>query len=246
MRSRERNRVLILVENEGVPADRRVWDECQALVEAGYRVSVICPRKDGEPAFELRDQVRLHRYPKPPESSSTVGFLYEFLYAWVRSAGLIGKVLRLEGLDVFQACNPPDTYFALAAPLKLFGKRFVFDQHHLSPEMYISRFQRNHGFLLQALRMLERATYVVADRVISTNEHYRQIAMTRGRKPPESVVVVRNGPDLRRTRRGRPRPELKAGRQYLCCFLGVMEPHDGVELAVRAAHHIVSGLGRRD
>ena len=41
--------VLIIVQNLPVPLDRRVWLECQALVERGYRVSVICPKGPGDP-----------------------------------------------------------------------------------------------------------------------------------------------------------------------------------------------------
>jgi hypothetical protein len=37
-------RVLIIVQNLPVPFDRRVWLECQALVSAGYRVAVVCPK----------------------------------------------------------------------------------------------------------------------------------------------------------------------------------------------------------
>ena len=59
---------LILVENLSVPFDRRVWQECLALREAGWRVSVICPRgakQDTEPYAEING-VRIHRYPLTP------------------------------------------------------------------------------------------------------------------------------------------------------------------------------------
>ena len=43
---------LILVENLSVPFDRRVWQECHALRDAGWQVHVICPqgaKQDTEP-----------------------------------------------------------------------------------------------------------------------------------------------------------------------------------------------------
>lgn len=245
-RTRSQPRVLILIENETVPADRRVWDECRALVAAGYGVSVISPRAPGEPAYEELEGVRVHRYAAPPESPSKLGFLYEYGYSLVKAGALTVKVFARDGFDAIQACNPPDCYFALAAPFKLLGKRFVFDQHDLSPELYVSRFGRSDGLLFTGLRALERATYLVADHVISTNQWYREIALARGRCRPESVTVVRNGPDLQRMRRRPPRPEFKSGKPLLCCFLGVIEPHDGVDLAVRAVHHLVHERGRRN
>ena len=37
-------KILIIVENLTVPLDRRVWTEARALRDAGYTVSIICPK----------------------------------------------------------------------------------------------------------------------------------------------------------------------------------------------------------
>ena len=54
------------------------------------------------------------------------------------------------------------------------GVRFVFDQHDLNPELYLSRFGRPTGLggrlQLGGLRWLERMTYRTSDHVIATNE----------------------------------------------------------------------------
>ena len=239
-------RVLILVENVPVLRDRRVWQDCRALVAAGYRVSVISPMGAGEPRVEYLEEVALYRYPAPPEASGTIGFFYEFAYSWVRTLVLSLKVLRREGFDVIQACNPPDTFFALAWLYKPLKKRFVYDQHDLAPETYESRFDQPSRALLWGLRLLERLTYRTADRVIATNASYREVALARGGKAPEDVVVVRNGPDPQRMRRGPSRSELRDGRRYLCCYLGMMGPQDGVDLLVRAVDVLVHEMGRQD
>jgi glycosyltransferase involved in cell wall biosynthesis len=206
-------RVLIIVENVPVLRDRRVWRECLALVADGYHVSVICPALAGEPPVEYRQGIAIYRYPSPPDASSPVGFVYEFAYSWVRTSLLGLKVLRREGFDIIQACNPPDTYFAFAWLFKPLGKRFVYDQHDLAPETYEARFERPSRAVSWALRLLERLTYRTADRVIVTNASYRDVALTRGGKAPEDVVVVRNGPDSEEMRRGPSRPELRNGRR---------------------------------
>ena len=36
--------ILIIVENLPVPPDRRVWQECLALRDAGYKVVVVSPK----------------------------------------------------------------------------------------------------------------------------------------------------------------------------------------------------------
>jgi glycosyltransferase involved in cell wall biosynthesis len=150
-----------------------------------------------------------------------------------------------EGFDVIQACNPPDTYWALAAPFKPFGKRFVFDQHDLCPEVYVSRFPDGSGAVRRALTLLERATYALADHVVATNESYRETAIARGKVPARRVTVVRTGPNPDRLRKGAPVDSWRHGKRYVCAYLGVMGPQDGVDLALRAAAAIVRS-GRDD
>ena len=58
--------------------------------------------------------------------------------------------------------------------------------------------------------------------------------------------MVRTGPDQERLRRRAAVPALRRGRQHLVAYIGVMGPQDGVDLAVRAAAHVVHELGRKD
>lgn len=215
-RSRRR-RVLIIVENCPVPRDRRVWKECMSLVEAGLEVSVIAPRADGEPRHEVREGVSLHRYRPAPERRARLGFLAEFANAWVRTAALSAYVFAREGFAAVQTCNPPDIFFPVAWPYKALGCPFVFDQHDLSPELYSARYGSSDGLVVRALLALERMTYRTADHVIAVSEPWAQVAISRGRMPPEAVTIVANGPRLADSGPRAPRPELREGRERLCC-----------------------------
>ncbi len=238
-------RVLIVVQNLSVPLDRRVWQECRALKAAGYGVSVICPKGPGEASFQELEGVRIHRYTPPPVAKGFAGYAGEFAYCWMRTAALSLKLARAEGFDAIQACNPPDTYWALALPYKLTGTRFVFDQHDLNPEVYASRFGKASGVLYNGLLALERATYKVADHVISTNESYRDVALGRGQQRPDEVSVVRSGPDATTMVRGEPVPELRKGRKHLLAYLGIMGPQDGVDGVLHAMRRLLDA-GRDD
>ncbi len=244
--NRER-RVLIIVENLPLERDTRVRRECLALLEAGYGVSVICPRGTSDPLEGTLAQVKLHQYRPASSRTSRWGFAYEFSYAWLTTFALTMKVLVSEGFDIIQACNPPDTYVALALPFKLLGKRFIFDHHDLAPELYAIRFGRERGLTMTVLKLCERATIKWADHVISTNESIRNVAIGRGKKEAGSVTVVRNGPELSEVRLARPQPHLKRKRRFLCCWVGVIGAvDDGVDLALRAIHLLVRRQGRRD
>lgn len=238
--------VLIVVENLPVPLDRRVWLEAQALVAEDYRVSVICPKGPGDPSYEELDGVRLHKYPPFPTTRGAMSFIAEFAYCWLATARLAVRIERREHIDVFQACNPPDTFFAIAALLKLRGTRFLFDQHDLCPEIYMTKFADERGALLKGLFLLEGLTYRTADHVIATNESYRRIALERGGLEASQVTVVRNGPDLDRLYRVPEQPELREGRRYLAVYLGIMGPQDGVDVVLRAAAVLRDDFGRDD
>src|SRR3954470_9343710 len=100
-------RVLIVVQNLSVPFDRRVWLECQALVAAGYEVSVICPRAPGDPRYALHEGVHLYKYRPSRQAVGLTGYAREFVYCWIRAAMLSLSVWRRRKFDVLQACNPP-------------------------------------------------------------------------------------------------------------------------------------------
>lgn len=241
-------RVLIIVQNLPFQVDRRVQLEARSLVDAGYRVSVICPRGEGEPSRATVDGVEVYAYRPSPQASGVRGYLLEFVYCWLRTASLSLTVRREQGFDVIQACNPPDTYWALARLWRLRGVRFVFDHHDLNPELYRTRFGEPETTAqraqYRALLWLERMTFRAAHRVISTNESYRDIALERGGVRPELTSIVRSAPDTARMRPievADPAP----GTTTLA-YLGIMGPQDGVDVVLDAMHELVHRRGRTD
>lgn len=238
-------RALILVENLSVPMDRRVWQESTALRDAGWDVHVICPqgtKYDREREVEI-DGVAIHRYPLRAATGGPAGYLREYGTALAHTMRL---ARRVGPVDIVHACNPPDLLFVVARMLKRRGARFVFDQHDLVPELYLSRFNRGKDLLYRAVCRLEQATYRTADVVIATNESYRDVAIRRGGKRPDEVFVVRSAPAVDRFRQVAPDESIKRGRPHLLCYLGVMGPQDGVDYALRALARLRDELGRTD
>ncbi len=240
-------RVLIIVQNLPVPFDRRVWLECQALVAAGFEVSVVCPKGKGDPAYQVIDSVRLYKYRPYAPGGSKIGFVNEYLYSFAATARLTLKARRAGRFQILQACNPPDIFWPIALVLRAVDRtRFVFDHHDLCPELFRSRFPDGPALPYRGLLALERRTHRTADHVISTNDSYRAIAIERSGKSPADVTVVRSGPDPERLVRGAAKPELRRGRRYLAAYIGVMGPQDGVDIVVRAAAVVVNELKRGD
>jgi glycosyltransferase involved in cell wall biosynthesis len=242
-------KVLIIVENLPVPFDRRVWRESQALREAGYHVSIIAPREVGQPSREVIDGVSVYRYSAFHADGGFASYVLEYLVALFMSFWLTVVVLCREGFDVIQICNPPDLLVFAALPFKLLGKRIIFDQHDVCPEIYQA--QRNmaegdRSLILRALFFFERLTYVLSDVVMVVNESCRRVALSRGLMRSADVFVVRNGPSRDSVLEIRPNPALKEGRRYLLVYVGMMGPQDGIDVLLRVVRHLFVRYRRED
>jgi len=241
--ARKPKRVLILVENLPLPFDRRVWMEAQSLTQAGYDVSVICPKGKGfDKSYERINGVDIYRFSLPIEARRVFAYALEYGWALIQFYWLSLRVAFKRGFDVIQACNPPDLMFLVAAPYKLFGKKFIFDHHDLMPELLDSKQEKPSKIARNFLLFLERCTFALADVSIATNESYKKVAIARGKMKPNRVFVVRSGP--RRDWIAPIAPALE--NTHLVGYVGVMGDQEGIDLLLMAAKHLVFTLGRSD
>jgi glycosyltransferase involved in cell wall biosynthesis len=238
--------VCIVVENLPVPLDRRVWKEACALRDKGYRVSVICPKGRGFTAgYEVVDGIEIYRH-WAWEASRASGYLLEYSWALLAEFLLTLRVFARTRFRILQACNPPDTIFLIALFLKLFKVRFIFDQHDLGPELFEAKFRKRSGALFQLTCLLELCSFRVANICLATNDSFKDIAITRGKKHPKDVFVVRNCPDLTTFHRPQVHTNNKFGKPFLVTYVGFMGSQDGLELLLHSIEHIVHHDKRKD
>jgi len=239
-------RVLFIVENLPSPFDRRVWQEATTLKDAGYGVSIICPKGKGyEEKYELIDGIHIHRHSLPTEAEGAWGYLLEYSAALFWQFYLSFRIMFTHGFDAIHACNPPDNIFIVGGFFKLFGKKFLFDHHDINPELYEAKFGRR-DFFYKVMLAWERWTFKTASVSIATNESYKKIAIERGGMSPENVYVVRSGPMLERLKIIPPVESLKKGRKYLVGYVGVMGKQEGIDYLLQSLRYIVHELGRTD
>jgi len=239
-------KVLMLLENCSCPFDTRVWAEATTLHDHGFQVSVISPKgyhMDRESHVCIKN-IHIYRYQLPTNKHNT--YILEYTVALFMTFLLSFKVLFHHGFDVIHAGNPPDVFFLIGLFYRLFGKKFIFDQHDLSPEVFQVKFKGRVKLLHRLLLFLEWCSYRTAQVVITTNASQKRFAIERGHCHPEKVFIVRNGPELDRIKLVPPEPELKSGRRYLLAYVGSMEIQYGVEYALYALHDLVYKRGRQD
>src|SRR2546429_6379424 len=240
-------RILMLLENMPFPQDLRVRREENALSAAGYRVTVICPAGKVQPHRETVNGVRVYRYPAPRAAIGFLGYIWKYGWAMAASFFLTALDFLTEGFDVIHAHNPPDTFVFIAMLYKLFGKRFVYDHHDLSAEMYQARVSgRGNSVVYRVLIWLEKLTCFFADHVIVTNESYKRFAVERGGVPETRITIVRSGIELSSLNGSEPDRGLRGMRKTIIGFVGVMSFQDGVDCLLRVLQHLVNDLRRTD
>ena len=257
-------RVLMFVEND-FPGDPRVKNEADTLTAAGYSVTVVGLReKDQTETYTVVDNIQVYSVPRVSLFSKTrkdnpvglerlwlrvialMGYMWEYFYFTSACFVMSLYVALKQGFDVIHAHNPPDTLFLVAAFYKPFGKKFVFDHHDLCPELYRSRYEAENGFLTAMLGLFEKGSLKLADVAIATNESYRAIQIARGKVNPENIYVVRNGPNLRRVAYRTPTKRLREMNKTILCYIGALNPQDGVDYLLRSLRDLLYKLNRKD
>lgn len=243
-------RILMLLENNPYPQDVRVRLEAQELAQAGYQISIICP-KDSEttqPSRETLNGVAIYRYPPTPEINSFLGFAIEYSYALLIGFFYTLLVHFQRGFDIIHAHNPPDLYIFIALLFKPFGKKFIFDHHDLTPEVYQARYEDGgNPRLYQLLLWMERLSCRHAHHIISTNQSYRAIISQRHDIPLDRFTIVRNGPQLTKWPADlAPDPDLRQRARTILGYAGAMGKQDGLDYLLRAIYHLVNDCGETD
>jgi glycosyltransferase involved in cell wall biosynthesis len=249
--------VLIIVENNSVPFDRRVWYEATALRDAGWQVIVVCPvdasvyaktnRNNGFGTGELLEEVTIYRFPLTFADGGKIAFIKEYLSAFWFITLLSWQAWKKHRFDILHVCNPPDIFFPISLFYRLLGVKNIFDHHDLFPEMVKWRYHGLPGRVFYYLSCIfEYLSFHFADIVISTNESYKQIAQKRGKLQPDRIVVVRNGPKVSEFVPSDPVAELRSGFTHNVCFVGIMGEDDGVIELIDVIRQVVHGFKRED
>jgi len=175
--------------------DSHVRRDAEALVKAGYRVTVLALRKDGQPARETLNGVDVHRLPVQHKRGSALR------YAWEYSAFATLAFLRLTWLHlrrrfaVVEVDNMPDILVFSALVPRLTGTPVILYIFDNMPELLAYLWQTSHRHpVVRFLATLERISAAFASRVIVTQEMPRRIAVARG-VPEEKLTVVLNCAD---------------------------------------------------
>ena len=218
--------------------DPRVRRQAEALADAGMDVHVISlaePDRAGKPGARhaIVNGVHLHRLPLKKKRGSALRYVFEYL-ATGFLGGLTLTLLHLRArFDVVHVHNMPDILVAAALIPRLTGSRIVLDVHDPMPELFMQNSASNQ-VVVGALRLQERLSHALADRVLSVNESMRENLRGKG-VADDRICIVNNLPDQRLFPIADPPtswPHRKDRLTLLYC--GTVTQHYDLGLAVKA------------
>jgi glycosyltransferase involved in cell wall biosynthesis len=214
--------------------DTHVRRDAEVLAQAGYDVSVVCLRRNGQKSRELLNGVEVYRLPVEHHRGSIPRYLWEYLAFFALAFGMVALLHVRKSFRVVEVDNMPDLLVFAATVPKLCGARillYIFDN---MPELFmVTRRVASGHPIVRVLGWLERVSASVADRVVVSQEVARRVVEKRG-VPASKMAVVLNCPDAAFSRpRRQPLPRTQAHKFEIVTHGAIVERY-GIQVLLDA------------
>jgi glycosyltransferase involved in cell wall biosynthesis len=217
--------------------DNRVRRYAEALAKRGDYVEAVSLRRDGLPAFEVINGVRVHRIqPRQINEKGKFTHVWRLVQFFLKSMAFVTKSHLKERYDLIHVHSVPDFEVFAALFAKLGGAKVILDIHDIMPEFYVSKFNSTHDSLaFKILLTIERLSTRFADHVIAANHIWGDRLVARS-VPDSKCTTFLNYPDssLFQQKSGVQRNDGK----FVMLYPGTLNYHQGLDLAVRAFSQI--------
>jgi glycosyltransferase involved in cell wall biosynthesis len=218
--------------------DPRIRREAEALAERGFDVHVVALAEESKEARETgpiaRNGVHIHRLPIGKKRGNFVRYVYEYVMTGVLGALKLAQLHFRERLSVVHIHNMPDILILAGLLPRLGGCKLVLDVHDPMPELYLSTTKKPLPPVTWLLRLQEKFSCWLADRVISVNDTMRENLRGKG-IPDEKIFILHNYPDQTYFQmRDVPAAWPKSRERLVVLYCGTVTEHYDLGLAVKA------------
>ncbi len=215
------------------PAEEHLRKNASALVEAGYRVDVLCLRRLGERAMEPYWGGTVYRLPLMHRRSGLARHLFEHVAFCLLSALVLPVLFLRRRYRVVEVYGPPDYAIFAALLPRLLGARLVLYIFDPLPETLVSHLQVDSASrLVRLATWLERASTALAQQVVVVSPYHVRALSERG-TPRRKLAWLPNAPDEAVfLPRERPGPPLDG---FVVVTHGTLLERYGIDEMVRAA-----------
>jgi glycosyltransferase involved in cell wall biosynthesis len=212
--------------------DNRVRRYAETLAQRGDDVDAIVLRREANAPLFVMNGVHVYGIQKRQRNElGPLSYLLKLLLFFFRSAWVLTLHHLRQPYDVVHVHSVPDFQVFAAIVPRLMGAKVILDIHDIIPEFYASKFNINESSLtFRALLLVERLSGAFSNHVIIAN-HLWYDRLTRRSVPPKKCTAIINYPDLSIFSR---RPRNAKNGDFVMCYPGTLNWHQGVDLAIRA------------
>ena len=203
------------------PPDARIEKEARVLIEDGHNVTLICLKgktRSHKGIYLIRLPFGESHLPKP------LNWIVDYLlYTMVGTAYVYIHSIGKKAIHIH---NPPEFIVPFLLPLKLFGKRVIFDVHDPTPVLAMSRMHKGKdSWLIRLLQLFFDLAVWSADYVITISPQVAKLIM-------KKAIVVPNSPGNEFFLK--PKKPIKK----TVIYIGAMVGGRGLELLVKAMEQV--------
>ncbi|MGH2876148.1 MAG: glycosyltransferase, partial [Solirubrobacteraceae bacterium] len=174
--------------------DSRIQRQATALAQRGDTVELVCLGERDELRVG-RGLIRVHPVAMRKPGGGAGAYLRGYAEFLIRAAARLGMLERRRHFDVVEVHNMPDALTLAAVLPKLRGAPVILNLHDTFPELLASKFDRPpDGWGVRALRLEERLSAGLADRLVTVTNQARARLAARGVGRGRTDIVM-NSPD---------------------------------------------------
>jgi len=180
---------------QGYYDDVRVRKEALALVEKGYKVDIICLKRENEEKYEVKDGLNIYRISMKRSRKGITRYLYEYSIFFCLATFKLCLLHLKNRYNFIQVNTLPDFLVFAALIPKFFGAKVILDLHEPSPELFGTILGHDRKLLIYIIKNFEKISIKYSDRVITVSEQMKKNYVMRGASPSK-IDVVLNVPNL--------------------------------------------------
>ncbi|MEA3146429.1 MAG: hypothetical protein QOI53_1928 [Verrucomicrobiota bacterium] len=221
------------------PADPRPRRAAEALANEEMALEVICLKEtDDQAAHETFNGVEITRIPLKRRRGGKFSYILQYGSFILLAGGILAARTFKRRYHLVHVHNMPDILVFSALIPKFFGAKVILDLHDPMPELMMTIFGlAEESYPVRLLKIFEAWSIRFADAVLTTNEAFRKLFLSRG-CPANKISVVMNSPDEGIFRYRESVGQADASRDntkpFVIMYHGSLVERHGLDLAVAA------------
>lgn len=253
------NTRILVIANKYYDDDPRLQREVRALIEAGYYVDLICPRKKAIKNSEFTDgdnlTLKFYSLKISRKRGSKLRYILEYIIYFSFVSYMTTRLYFKHHHRLIQVFVMPEILLLACLIPKLMGAKILMDWMDPMKEVFLSIYKKKSNlFFLWTIRFFEKCSVALTDHIITPNEGFLKVFVKRG-VPKEKISIVMNSADESVFNEERIKSYTSPSKkEFIILYSGTIMPRGGLDIAIRAlrlvvrkvpyAHMVIVGDGK--